>query len=256
MKSKEEKRKHMLLKDKVVLITGGAKGIGAATVKIASEQGAKVAILDLDMDAATALEKEVENTKAYKIDVTSLENVTQTIDQVVADFGRLDGAVNSAGIGGNWGNVLDVSVEDWHLCHDVNLNGMFYCLRAELKHMVATGGGSIVNLASLAGVLAEDGLSPYVSAKHGVVGLTKSVTLDFAAKGIRTNAVCPAFVRTPMTEPLFQDPGFIEMVKKSMPNGRVVEAEEVANVCLFLLSDLSTAVTGTAQVVDGGLAVK
>lgn len=242
------------LEGKIVLVTGGAMGLGAAVVRKAASAGASVAILDLDMAAAEQLATEVPCSKAYAVDVTNPSAMPLVCAEIVADFGRLDGAVNNAGVGGEIAPLDACSTENWMRVLGVNLTGVFHSMQAELRHMMPAGRGSIVNMSSLAGVLAEPNMPAYVAAKHGVVGLTKSAAIDYGRKGIRINAVCPAFVSTPLTEPLFNDPGFVEMVNAKQPMGRTVTAEEVAEVCVFLLSDRAAGMTGSTHLLDGGLA--
>lgn len=241
------------LEGKVILVTGGAAGIGAAVVRRAAAAGARVAILDLDLAAAQALAAEVPLARAYQADAADFTRMEQVCAQVVADFGRLDGAVNNAGIGGAFAPVAACTPENWNRVIAVNLTGVFYSMKVELAQMLPTGGGSIVNMSSVGGLLAELNLPAYVAAKHGVVGLTKSAAVDHGRDGIRCNAVCPAFVLTPLTAPLFNDPGFVAMMNARQPMGRVVTAEEVAEVTTFLLSDRSGGMTGSVHLVDGGI---
>ncbi len=241
------------LEGKVILVTGAAVGIGAAVVRRAAAAGARVAILDVNLEGAQALAADIPNARAYRADAANFAEMEQTCAQIVADFGRLDGAVNNAGIGGAFGPIASCTPENWHKVIAVNLTGVFYSMKAELAPMIASGGGAIVNMSSLAGVLAEPNLPAYIASKHGVVGLTKSAAVDHGRDGIRCNAVCPAFVKTPMTEALFADPGFSSMVNARQPMGRTVTAEEVAEVAVFLLSDRSGGMTGSVHLVDGGV---
>jgi NAD(P)-dependent dehydrogenase (short-subunit alcohol dehydrogenase family) len=242
------------LKDKVVLVTGGALGIGAAIVERAARAGARLAIVDRNLAAAEALAKTINGAKAYAANVAQLDDMQRVCAEVVKDFGRLDGAVNNAGISGELGPLTDCTSENWANVIGINLTGVFNSVKAELAHMLPAERGSIVNMASLAGVLAEHNLPAYVAAKHGVVGLTKAVAIDHGRQGIRCNAICPAFVKTPMTEPLFSDPGFVSMMNGRQPMGRTVTAEEVANIAVFLLSDASSGMTAGVHLADGGIA--
>jgi NAD(P)-dependent dehydrogenase (short-subunit alcohol dehydrogenase family) len=240
-----------LLEEKAIFITGGTSGIGAATVQAALDHGALVGISDIKI--SDEFKQRFPSVQCYPADVTSAKEMEAVCDQFVDHFGRMDGAVNSAGIALDSGGVLETSLADWELVHKVNVDGIFYSMLGEIKHMLAHGRGSIVNLASLAGVTGERGVAPYISSKHAVVGITKSASSDYARQGIRTNAVCPSFVKTPMTEHLFEDERFKQGVEKRQPMGRVVEAYEVANIIVFLLSDLSSAMTGAVHLADGGL---
>lgn len=243
------------LKENVVLVTGGALGIGAAIVRSAARAGARLAIVDRNIEAAEALAKEIDGARAYSADVASFDDMQRVCAAIVGDFGRLDGAVNNAGISGEMGPLSVCSPENWARVIGINLTGVFNSVKAELAHMLPAGKGSIVNMASLAGVLAETNLPAYVAAKHGVVGLTKAVAVDHGRQGIRCNAICPAFVRTPMTEPLFSDPGFVEIMNGRQPMGRTVTSEEVANIAVFLLSEGSSGMTAGVHLADGGIAI-
>jgi NAD(P)-dependent dehydrogenase (short-subunit alcohol dehydrogenase family) len=173
---------------------------------------------------------------------------------VVRDFGRLDGAVNNAGIGGEFGPLTVCSSSNWERTISVNLTGTFNSLKAELPYLVGAG-GSIVNMASLAGVLAEANLPAYIASKHGVIGLTKSVAFDYGALAVRCNAVCPSFVKTPMTLAGIPDPAIWEAIAQRHPMRRLVTTDEVAEMTVFLLSDRSSAITGGAHLVDCGIAM-
>lgn len=245
-----------LVKDiegKVFLVTGGASGLGEAVVRQAGALGARMAVVDRDGGAAAALAAQVPGARAYHADVSVLADMERVCADVVADFGRLDGAVNNAGIGGEWGDIVECTPATWDVTIAVNLTGVYNSLKAEIPHILATGGGSIVNMSSMAGILGEPALPAYVAAKHGVVGLTKSVAVDFGPRGIRCNAVCPSFVRTPMTVNGLPDPAFWEMIEKRHPIRRLVTAEEVANSTIFLLSTASGGMTGSVHLLDGGI---
>ncbi|WP_137130909.1 SDR family oxidoreductase [Rhizobium sp. FY34] len=240
---------------RVILVTGGASGLGAKIVELLAARGARVAIADYDIAAARMLAEEIDGAKAYQVDVTKSSDIDDVVASIVADFGRLDGAVNNAGIGGKLGSLHECSDENWAAVLSVNLNGVFYSARAEIRHFLTVGGGVIVNTASMAGLLAERGLPAYVSSKHGVIGLTKSIALDYGSAGIRCNAICPTFFETPMTGPMFADPGFQQMLKIRHPLGRAVTVNEVAESVVFLLSDQSSGMTGVSFQVDAGASV-
>jgi len=244
------------LENKVILITGGASGLGESAVRTAAQHGARVAIVDYNLEAAEALAAEIDGAKAYHADVSKPEDMNAAVAAVVADYGQLDGAVNNAGIAPpGFAQPHEWDDEGWDRTLAVNLNGVFYSARAELKQFLAQGHGTMVNTASLAGLLADFGTMPYIVAKHGVVGLTKSIALEYGRAGIRCNAVCPSYVLTPMTEVPFQDPEFKKMLSLRTPMGRAVTAQEVADAMVFLLSDRSGGVTGETFKIDGGVAV-
>lgn len=239
------------LKDKVILITGGASGLGEAIAIKAAAQGARIAVVDRDGAAAEALCERLGHARGYAADVSSLDDMERTCRQVVEDFGSLYGAVNNAGIPGDWASAVECSKENWDRVIGVNLTGVFNSLKAELPHILAAGGGSIVNMASVSGLLAQPRAIAYIAAKHGVVGLTKSTAIDFGRHGVRCNAVCPSYIRTPMTETL--DDAIFEQMAQQHPIGRLVTAEEVADVAVFLLSPRSGGMTGSVHALDGGL---
>jgi len=242
------------LSNAVILVTGGAMGLGEAIARRATSAGASVALLDRNLTAAVRVARDLPGARAYQADVTAVEEMERVCAQIVADFGKLDGAVNNAGIGGEPGAVLECTPKNWGHVIEVNLTGVFNSVRAELPHLLATGGGSIVNVASMAGVLSDYNHPAYTASKHGVVGLTKSVALDYGTKGIRCNALCPSFVKTPMTLAGIKDPKVWEDIGRMHPIGRLVTAEEVAEVATFLLSSRSGGMTGSAHLVDGGVA--
>jgi len=242
------------LKDKVILVTGGASGLGEAIAIKAAAQGARIAIVDRNAEAAEALSQRIDGARGYAAEVGSLEEMERTCWKVVQDFGGLNGAVNNAGIPGDWASVVECSSENWDRVIGVNLTGVFNSLKAELPHILDAGGGSIVNMASVAGLLAQPRAVAYIAAKHGVVGLTKSTAVDFGRRGVRCNAVCPSYVRTPMTETL--DEAAFQQMAQNHPIVRLVTAEEVADVAIFLLGPRSAGITGSVHLVDGGLAAE
>jgi NAD(P)-dependent dehydrogenase (short-subunit alcohol dehydrogenase family) len=241
------------LEGKIVLITGGASGIGEAVVAAATAAGARVAVADINGEAALRVAGGHAGARGYQVDTSDAQAVERLCAQVVSDFGRLDGAVNSAGISGELVELHQSSIENWHRVIDINLSGVYFSMRAQIPHMLANGGGSIVNMASMAGVGGETRLAAYTASKHGVVGLTKVVALEYGARGIRCNAVCPSFVKTPMT---LKDipPEAWTQIDALHPIGRTVTVEEVANATVFLLSDKSGGMTGSTHLLDGGLA--
>jgi NAD(P)-dependent dehydrogenase (short-subunit alcohol dehydrogenase family) len=238
----------------VVLVTGAAMGLGEAIARHAAAAGAKVALVDRDLAAAKRVAGELSGARAYQADVSALVDMERVCAEVVRDFGRLNGAVNNAGIGGEMGPLLDCTPDNWSRVIGINLTGVFNSIRAELPHLLSAGGGSIVNMASMAGVVSDQNMPAYTASKHGVVGLTKSVALDYGLKGIRCNAICPSFVKTPMTLAGMPDPKIWEEIARLHPIGRTVTADEVAEVATFLLSSRAGGMTGSVHLVDGGVA--
>lgn len=232
------------LDGRVALVTGGASGIGAATVDLLRRRGATVVAGDLH-----------ERDGVEPLDVTDEAAVDALVDAVVERHGRLDLAANVAGVPGVHAEVTDSRTADWRETLAVNLDGVYLCLRAELRAMRAAGSGSVVNVASSAGRMGVPGLAAYSASKHGVLGLTKSAALEVAREGIRVNAVCPGIVRTPMLEGFVGgDEALLEKMGRRAPMGRLGEPADVAEAVVWLLSDAARFVTGNALSPDGGVA--
>lgn len=243
------------LAGKVVFITGAGAGIGKACAIRAAEEGAKVVVADLPnahhelvMEALAEIGLE---SLFVPIDVADAQSVKAAIETTVTHFGRLDVALNNAGIGGPYGGIHDMDEAVWQRIIAVNLTGQFYCVKYQLQQFLKQGGGVIVNMASLAGLKAEHGLAPYTAAKHGVLGLTQNIAVQYAGQHIRANAICPYYIDTPL---LAQAPanvrqGWID----GTPMKRLGQPDEVAKAFIFLASDDSTYCNGTQLVLDGGV---
>jgi NAD(P)-dependent dehydrogenase (short-subunit alcohol dehydrogenase family) len=230
------------LQSKVALVTGGASGIGAATAKRFQELGARVVVADVGGE--------------IPIDVTDERAVDELVDRIVAEHGRLDIAANVAGTSGTFANIADSTTESWRRTIHLNLDAVFFCMRAELRAMRAAGtGGSIVNVSSSAGKMGVPGLAAYSASKHGVIGLTKTAALEVARDGIRVNAVCPGTIRTPMLRGFVGgDEETLEKMGRRSPIGRIGEPDEIAEAIVWLCSDAASFVTGHALEADGGVA--
>lgn len=228
----------------IALVTGGASGIGLATVELLRAQGATVIAADLhDGPGVEAL------------DVTDEAAVDALVDSIIERHGRIDAAANVAGTSGVYADVADSSTADWRSTLAVNLDGVYFCLRAELRAMRAAGSGSIVNVASSAGRMGVPGLSAYSASKHAVLGLTKSAALEAARAGVRVNAVCPGSVRTPMLRDFVGgDDAALEKMGRRAPMGRLGEPQEIAEAIVWLLSNAASFVTGNVLSPDGGVA--
>jgi NAD(P)-dependent dehydrogenase (short-subunit alcohol dehydrogenase family) len=236
-----------VLGGKVGLVTGGASGIGEAVARSFADAGATVVVVDLDEDAAGTVAADLAGDAAGEaVDVSDADAVRALIDRVVERYGRLDVAVNNAGIGGPAERVGEYPVDGWRKVLSVNLDGVFYSMRYEIPAMLRSGGGAIVNMASILGSVGFAQAAAYVSAKHGVVGLTRTAALEYSERGIRVNAVGPGFIRTP----LLSDE-VIDAVTPLHPIGRIGEPEEVATLVTFLASDEASFVSGSYYTVDG-----
>lgn len=250
----------MALADKVFLVTGGASGIGRASALALANEGAKVVVSDLNTtsgeETVGLLRSSGTDGLFIRADVSSANDVEALVQQTVAHFGRLDGAVNNAGVGGDMLPTHQREESVWDFVMNVNLKGVWLSMRYEIPALLASGGGSIVNIASAAGLIGFRYASAYSASKHGVVGLTRSAALEYATKGIRVNAVCPGFTDTPMVSDMnAANPKMVEATIKAIPMRRLGTPEEVAQAVLWLCSDASSFVNGHALAVDGGTVV-
>ena len=245
-----------ILDEKVAFITGGGSGIGAATAKIFAREGARVVVADVDDEGGRRTVSEVGDAGGealfIHVDVTDEDGVRSAIQQTVEHFGRLDCAVNNAGTTGEPGPVAGYSREAWDRVIAVNLTGVWLCLQAVIRQMLTTGGGSIVNISSGAGLSGHPFNAPYSASKHGVIGLTKSAALQYGADGIRVNAVCPGVIETPMVTFTKSHPELAEALLKRHALGRFGQPDEVAEAIAWLCSDAASYVTGIAMPVDAG----
>ncbi len=247
-----------LVEGKVALVTGAASGIGAAAAEVFAEKGARVVVSDIAEDGGMATVESIKNAGGeavfHRCDVTDPEQVQNLIQTTVDTYGRLDAAFNNAGIEGEAATTPNCSLENFDLNVDVNLKGVFLCMKYQINQFLKQGsGGAIVNTASVAGLVAAKGVPAYVAAKHGVVGLTKTAAVEFAKKNIRVNAVCPGGIRTQMLERAIEDKPWVEkQLLRLQPIGRLGEPKEVGRVVVFLCSDEASFVTGHAMPVDGG----
>jgi len=242
------------LKDKVAIVTGGGSGIGRATSELFAKEGAKVVVSDIDEkkgnDVVAAITKAGGEAIFVKADTSSATDNENLVKKAVEKFGGLHIAVNNAGIGGPLGLTGDYPIDGWKKVIDINLSGVFYGMRYQIPAMLKSGGGSIVNLASILGNTGTKQSPAYVAAKHGVVGLTKAAALEYASQGVRVNSIGPGYIKTPLLDML--DDETMKALVGLHPIGRLGEANEVAELALFLASPKSSFVTGGYYPVDGG----
>jgi NAD(P)-dependent dehydrogenase (short-subunit alcohol dehydrogenase family) len=242
------------IKGKVALVTGAGSGIGRAAAELYAAYGAKVIVSDINHNHGqqTVASIKEKGGEAFFIpaDIGKYEDCTALISGCVEKYDSLDIAFNNAGIGGESNAVADMSVEGWLKVINVNLNSVFYCMKLELEQMLKQGRGAIVNMSSILGQVGFATAAGYVAAKHGVVGLTKTAALEYSAKGIRVNAVGPAFINTPLLDNLGDE--LKQALVAQHPVGRLGEAGEVAALVVWLSSDKASFVTGSYYAVDGG----
>ena len=244
-----------IFENKVAIVTGGSFGIGKATAKAFANRGAKVVIADWveDYSALKEIEDDGGSVIFIKCDVSKTSDVTTLVNETIETFGRLDFAVNNAGIEGSNASTHECTEENWDKTISINLKGVWLCMKQEIPPMLKSGKGAIVNIASIAGLVGFSGLPAYVVSKHGIVGLTKTAALEYAKQGIRVNAVCPGVIRTAMIDRLTGKDKTVEKQFEAMePVGRMGEPEEVAEAIVWLCSDAASFVTGHALAVDGG----
>jgi len=241
--------------DKVALVTGGSRGIGRATAVLFAQSGAKVVIGDADPagdQTVEAIKRDGGEATFVRTDVSEEAYVKNLIAAAVRTYGGLHCAFNNAGVLPPTVTLVEMDESIFDRTLAVDLKGVFLCMKHEIAHMLQSGGGAIVNNASIAGLIAEPGVSAYIAAKHGVIGLSKAAAVEYANQGIRINALAPGLVNTAMTKAWFDDPNMSAYFIANTPIGRVSQPAEIAGMVLFLCSDLASFTVGQTFVIDGG----
>jgi NAD(P)-dependent dehydrogenase (short-subunit alcohol dehydrogenase family) len=249
-----------VLDGKVALITGGTSGIGRDTAVLFAREGAKVAFTgrrEAEGNETLQLVRGAGGDGLFlRSDVSKAADVESAVKKTVEKFGRLDVAFNNAGVEGVWVPLAEQTEENWDYVHNINLKGLWLSLKYEIQQMLRQGGGgSIVNMSSVAGLIGSPGAGVYIASKHGVLGLTKTAAAETAMKGIRVNAVCPAVIETDMADRIFGEPEINKRVRGMHAMGRFGKSGEVAEAVLWLCSDKSSFTTGQYIGVDGGLLI-
>ncbi|MDD5006038.1 MAG: 3-oxoacyl-[acyl-carrier-protein] reductase [Candidatus Omnitrophica bacterium] len=244
----------MKLKDRVSLITGAARGIGREIALAFAREGSDVVVCDVDLESAQNTQKEIEalgrRSLSFKVDVTNSGQIEEMVNLILDKFSKIDILVNNAGITKD-NLILRMSEDEWDKVLSVNLKGAFNCIKVVSRHMLKKRYGRIVNLASIIGMIGNAGQANYAASKGGLIALTKSVAKELASRNINVNAVAPGFIQTPMTDKLPED--YRKQMLENIPMGKFGGPQDVANVCLFLVSPESDYITGQVVVVDGGM---
>jgi len=244
------------LEGKVAVITGGTRGIRRASMEKFIDEGAKVAFCGTNAEIGQKLEaslnKDGEKVVFVQADVTDYEKLGKLFDAAIEKFGRLDILFNNAGTG-TFGETPDVEIDEWKRMIEIDLNGTFYGCKLGIPLMKKTGGGVIINNASMSGMYADYGLGAYNAAKGGVINYTKTLAMDHGKDNIRANAICPGFINTDATSFMMEQEEGLKQIIKRIPVGRVGQAEDIANGALFLACEESSFMTGTTLLMDGGI---
>jgi|TARA_B110000116_G_scaffold27823_1_gene21138 NAD(P)-dependent dehydrogenase (short-subunit alcohol dehydrogenase family) len=250
----------MKYKNKIVLITGSGSGIGKAAALAFSKEGGTIIVSDINEINGLKTVSEIikNNGKAtfFKTDVSNFDMVKNLMDFIIEKYGRLDIAINNAGVGGDFAKITDITLESWDKTMSVNSSGVFYCIKTQIPLMLKQGKGVILNTSSIAGIRGLPNAIAYSASKHAVIGITKTAAMEYAKNNIRVNAICPVFTVTPMFDPEAMDKlkeGLSERLKANVPMKRFANVMEQVNTMLWLCSDEASFITGQAISVDGGL---
>jgi NAD(P)-dependent dehydrogenase (short-subunit alcohol dehydrogenase family) len=246
----------MRFEGKVLFVTGGASGLGAAAARRFADEGAKIVIADINQDAADGFAASLPDALVVPVDTADASSVEAAIAAAVAHYDRIDVIFNNAGIPGEQTSLHEMTIDNWRAVTDVNGDGVFFVLKYGIAAMLQTGGGAIVNTSSTAGIAAQENISPYTFTKAGVVGLTRAAAVEYAAHGIRVNAIAPTVVMTPLVRSFIENSADPVEMRQRMeafnPMPGMVEPEDVASVVAFLASDDARWITGVTIPIDGG----
>ena len=252
----------MRFKNKIVLITGSGSGIGKAAALAFSKEGGVIIVSDINVKNGLKTVSEITKNGGeacfFETDVSDFDMVEKLMNYIFNQYGRLDVAINNAGVGGGFEKLIHLSVESWNKTMSINSSGVFYCIKTQVPIMLKQGGGVILNTSSIAGIRGLPNATAYSASKHAVIGITKTVALEYAKNNIRVNAICPVFTVTPMFNPEAMDKlkeGLSERLKANIPMKRFADVMEQVNTMLWLCSDEASFITGQAISVDGGLTV-
>ena len=250
----------MKYKNKIVLITGSGSGIGKAAALAFSKEGGTIIVSDInEINGVKTVSEIIKNNgeaSFFKTDVSNFDMVQNLMDFIIEKYGRLDVAINNAGVGGDFAKITDITLESWDKTMSVNSSGVFYCIKTQIPIMLKQGKGVILNTSSIAGIRGLPNAIAYSASKHAVIGITKTAAMEYAKNNIRVNALCPVFTITPMFDPEAMDKlkdGISERLKANVPMKRFANVMEQVNTMLWLCSDEASFITGQAISVDGGL---
>lgn len=247
------------LQGKSVIVTGGGSGIGRAAVEILCEAGACVTVADLNEEGGNAVvagaARGAGKARFVRVDVSSEDSVRDLVAIAVASYGRLDAAINAAGVVQHWKRVHELSAAEWDFVVNINLRGMFFCLKHQIAAMLKSGGGAIVAIASIAANLGLPMSGEYCASKAGVMGLVRAAATDYAKSGIRVNALLPGSTRTPMVERALATKPQELGGPISVPSGRMAEPAEIANGAVWMISDQASFMTGSSLTLDAGISI-